>query len=133
MLQQFLRLRLAAEMQGGAAKGLMEALRAQLAAGQAVEVAGYRLAPALAAGLEAATLAPPATHRAHAAWLEVSTREDTTLLPASAAAVARWQQAGQRLTANVVQGPAFWQAAEIEEAPALIGATVAALHETVAA
>jgi exosortase A-associated hydrolase 2 len=133
VLQQFLRMRLAAGMQSGAAKRSMESLRAQLAGGDAIEVAGYRLAPALAAGLAAATLGPPATHQAHVAWLEVSTREDTTLLPASAAAVEHWQQADQRITAGIVQGPAFWQTAEIEEAPALISATVAALAEPVAA
>lgn len=130
VLQQLLRLRLAAEMEGSGARGLMASLRTDLAAGEAVDVAGYRIAPALAAGLEAATLAPPVSYRTHVAWLEVSSRADTPLLPASTAAVARWQEAGHRSTAEVVQGPAFWQTAEIEEAPELIGTTVAALGET---
>src|SRR5262249_34943879 len=47
-LQQFLRLKLAAEMAGGAGKGLMEQLKAELTAGRPVEVAGYRLGASLA-------------------------------------------------------------------------------------
>jgi exosortase A-associated hydrolase 2 len=133
VLQQFLRLKLAAEMQGGAAKGLMEQLRAQLAAGEAVDVAGYRLSPALAAGLESATIMPPAQPQSRVTWLEVSTREDATLLPASTVAVAGWRNAGHQVTTQVIQGPAFWQTAEIEESPTLIAATVGVMSETVTA
>ena len=132
LLQQFLRLKVAADMLDGQAKGAMDALRAQLAAGETVEIAGYGLNPALASGLETATLSPPIQTR-QVAWLEVSPREDLALLPASAAMVQRWQQAGCTVTAQVVQGPAFWQTSEIEEAPALIDATLAALADSVAA
>lgn len=62
-LQQFLRLSLAADMlegrAGGEAKGSSEALLAQLESGRAIEVAGYRLAPGLARGLMASSLAQP--------------------------------------------------------------------------
>ena len=132
LLQQFLRLKVAGDMLGGQAKGAMDTLRAQLAAGEPVEVAGYRLAPALARGLESAALeAGPAIGQV--AWLELSTRADAALLPASAATLQRWQQAGRAVTAQVVQGPAFWQTTEIEEAPALIDATLAAVAEAVTA
>ncbi|MDP1693701.1 MAG: hydrolase 2, exosortase A system-associated [Burkholderiaceae bacterium] len=133
VLQQFLRLRLATEMQGASAKALMESLRSQLMAGEAVEVAGYRLSPALAAGLERASLLPPVTP-ARVTWLEVSTRDAAALLPASATAIGRWQQAGCHVHAAVAQGPSFWQTTEIEEAPALIDATLAAacLEEAIA-
>ena len=132
LLQQFLRLKLAGDMLSGQAKGAMDKLRSQLAAGEAVEIAGYALAPALASGLESATLnATPVPGQV--AWLEVSTREDVTLLPASEVVIERWQRAGPELTTHVVQGPAFWQTSEIEEAPALIDATLAALAETAAA
>ncbi|MBB3193496.1 hydrolase 2, exosortase A system-associated [Roseateles terrae] len=59
-LQQFLRLKVAADLVGGQAKGAMQALRSQLDQGQPVEIAGYQLSPALAAGLEQAQLKPPA-------------------------------------------------------------------------
>lgn len=56
-LQQFLRLSLAANMlDGGRASGSTEALRAQLTAGQCVEVAGYSISPELAHGLATAEL-----------------------------------------------------------------------------
>jgi exosortase A-associated hydrolase 2 len=132
MLQQFLRLKLAAGMQGGAGSGLMDAIRAQLAAGETIEVAGYLLRAALAAGLEHAVLTPTA-RTGRVIWLEVSPRADAPLLPASAATVLRWQQAGFTVGATMVRGPAFWQTAEIEEAPALLDATLAGSTQGIAA
>lgn len=125
-LQQFLRLKLAAEMAGGASKGLMEQMKSELAAGRAVEVAGYRLGAALAAGLDSARLAPAGTP-GRVEWLELSTREDATLMPASEQAVQAWQQAGWAVRAQVVAGPGFWATSEIELAPALVTRTVEAL------
>lgn len=125
VVQQFLRLKLASQMQQGAPKGLTDALQRELAAGQAVEVAGYRLGPALAAGLGAATL-DPLPGVAAMAWLEVTTREPAALLPAGAALIERWRAAGTPVFEQAVSGPPFWQTLEIEDAPALVPATVAA-------
>ena len=63
-------------------------------------------------------------------WLELSTREDASFSPASAKTIAQWQQAGIDVRSHIVNGPAFWQTTEIEEAPALIAATMAALAST---
>lgn len=126
VLQQFLRLKLAAEMAGGASKGLMEQMKAELAAGREVEVAGYRLGAALASGLEAAKLSPAGTP-GRVEWLELSTREDATLTPVSEQAIKSWQDAGWTVRSQIVQGPSFWSTAEIELAPALITRTVEAL------
>ncbi len=125
-LQQFLRLKLAAEMAGGASKGLMEQLKAELAAGRPVEIAGYALSAALASGLEAAKLAPMG-QAGRVEWLELSTREDATLTPVSGQAIKSWQDAGWAVQPRLVQGPSFWATTEIELAPALIAATVEAL------
>lgn len=125
-LQQFLRLKLAAEMASGASKGLMEQLKGELAGGRAVEIAGYPLGSALASGLEAAKLAPAGTPR-RVEWLEVSTREDAVLTPASEQAIKSWGDAGWAVRSRIVPGPGFWATAEIELAPALIQATVEAL------
>lgn len=125
-LQQFLRLKLAAEMSGGGSKGLMEALKAELAAGRPVKIAGYRLGSSLAAGLESSKLAPTGAP-ARVEWLELSTREDATLTPVSEQAIKAWQEAGWQVRARLVQGPGFWATSEIELAPALIAATVEAL------
>lgn len=139
VLQQFLRLKAAAAGLGGAdaagaaeatgaagAKAAIEAARRGLAAGQVQHIAGYPLSPALAQGLEAASLTPP-PGAAQVLWLEVSNRPEATLLPASAQAVQSWQAAGHRVHTQVVPGPAFWQTQEIEDAPALLAATTGAL------
>lgn len=69
-LQQFLRLSLAADMLEGKERGGTEALLAQLEAGTQVEVAGYTLSPALAAGLAASTLQHP-QQRQHMHCIEI--------------------------------------------------------------
>lgn len=131
LLQQFLRLRLAGDMLDGKARGLMEAMKADLAAGKHVEVAGYQLSAAMAQGLESARLAPsPGVKRL--LWLEVSPREDATLAPASAAPLKAFAEAGCTTRSAVVRGPAFWQSTEIEAAPELIATTLAWLAEEAA-
>lgn len=125
-LQQFLRLKLAAELASGASKGLMDAMKTELAAGRPVEIAGYRLASALASGLEAAKLAPTGTP-GRVEWLELSTREDAVLTPVSEQAIKAWQDAGWAVRSQIVPGPGFWATSEIELAPALVSRTVEAL------
>lgn len=130
LLQQFLRLKAAAQLADGGGKAILDAARADLAAGRPVEVAGYRLPAALAQSLEAATLAPPIPEAqpGRLVWLEVSVQVEPTLAPAAQAAWPRWQAAGWQVQGHAVQGPAFWQTTEIEDAPALLAATVAALQ-----
>jgi len=125
-LQQFLRLKAAAEMLDGGSKGVIASLKLELSAGRPVEVAGYRLHAAMAAGLEAATLAPP-RHTARVVWLEVALGEAPELLPASRLALERWRKAGWAVDAATVPGPAFWQTTEIEDAPALVERSLQAL------
>lgn len=126
VLQQFLRLKLAAELQASGGRGVTEALRKALAAGLSVEIAGYTLQPGLAHGMEAATLSPPPDPR-RCVWLEVASAPGGDLLPASAQTATRWLNAGWAVERAVVAGPAFWQTTEIDDAPALIAATTAAL------
>lgn len=125
-LQQFLRLRLAAEMLGNDSKGVMERLRNELRQGDSVEIAGYLLSPALASGLEKAELLLP--HRSgRVEWIEISSKTDGSLSPAAAARLTQWQAAGQSARGASVNGPAFWQTAEISECPALISASILAI------
>jgi len=131
VLQQFLRLKLAAEIQGGPGKGVVDALRARIAAGETIEVAGYLLSADLATGIETAILEPP-SNASRIVWLEVSGRADATLLPMSAAKIGRWSAADFHVDAAVVHGPAFWNSVEIEEAPALIDATLEAMSASAA-
>ncbi len=127
--QQFLRLKMASELQGGQAKAVMEALRASLDAGQSVEVAGYGISAPLAKGLETAKLFMPEQSR-RLIWLEVSNREDAALMPASETVLGEWATAGCEVHSEIVRGPAFWQTTEIEDAPRLIDATLAAMLQT---
>jgi exosortase A-associated hydrolase 2 len=122
VLQQFLRLKAAADLAGGG-KGVVEGLKKTLSEGRSVEVAGYELNPALAQPLADATLTcPPTTQRV--LWLETSTRAEASLLPASRTTVDRWQAtAGVHVQTRVATGPAFWQTTEIEDAPDLVAAT----------
>lgn len=131
MLQQFLRLKVAGDMLGGNAKASTELLRHTLARGEPVEIAGYLLDAELARGLDEAGLVPPlavATAR-RLVWLEVSTRPQTSVGVASAQVLAQWQHMGWQVDSEVLVGPAFWQTTEIEDAPALVDATVAALAQ----
>jgi len=127
--QQFARLKAAGEMLSGNAKGVAEVLRQQLAEGLSVEVAGYRISPALAGGMERAVLDPPTSlvPDARLVWLDISTRVDPTLSPAAQRSIERWEQAGFQVHGRCVQGPSFWQTTEIEDAPALLRATMSSI------
>lgn len=129
LLQQFLRLKVAADMLDGRSKGVMNALRQQLASGSAVEVAGYAISPALAAGLEGATLTPPAC-RGRVEWIDVTPRNDAMWSPATERSVTAWRDAGFEVHHQMVVGPEFWQTTEIEDAPALLDTSAARLLGT---
>jgi uncharacterized protein len=130
-LTQFLRLKAAEEMiaQSGE-RGVTSRLRDQLAAGTAVEVAGYPLGSALAQGIDAAEFTLPPDYRGRIVWLETGSAELPEISPVSQQLVASLAAAGQRIAARAVPGPAFWQSVEIEENPALANATVDALTAT---
>jgi len=131
VLQQFLRLKVASELANGNTKGIMNSVRSALAQGSLVEIAGYRLNPGLAHRLEEARLDPPSTSWTSATrleWFELSARPDAILSPMGGKVLALWKESGHvAVRSHVVQGPAFWQTTEIEDAPNLIEATVAAM------
>ncbi|MBB4844153.1 exosortase A-associated hydrolase 2 [Paucibacter oligotrophus] len=129
LLQQFLRLKLAGSLLEGNAAAAMEALKAQMAAGEVVEIAGYGLSPALAAGLEKTVLTPPAGGSGRALFFELASQQGEEVSPALASSAQRWQAAGLRVQARRIQGPSFWQTSEIEDAPALLSASLQALLE----
>ncbi len=124
-LQQFLRLAVVSEALGGES-AVRDSARQRLARGEPVDIAGYTVAPALASGLEAAQL-QPARNGARTVWIELSTRPDAEPLPASKTVLADWRARGCRVDAMVVNGPSFWQTTEIEDAPALIDASLSLL------
>lgn len=128
-LTQFLRLKAAGEMLAEAdAKASMESIRADLKAGQAVDVAGYRLSPALALGLEGASLAVPNPCSMPVVAFEVGPPEREDVSPALRILIERWVAAGVPAQAATVVGPAFWQTQEIAVCPALVDASLRALE-----
>ena len=141
---QFLRIRLAAEMNQASRARTTNELRQMSARGEIVEVSGYEIGPTLAAELDALTFAAPALPRSlNIEWFEVqasgteegpegaegaergvnSVKGGAELLPASAAAVAMLKKSGAAVEAATVAGPAFWHVHERELAPELIEAT----------
>jgi hypothetical protein len=117
--QQFMRLKAAAALGSGNGKDVLDGLRQQLGAGDNVEIAGYSISPRMAEGLAAAELLSGAGQGGRVAWLEMSARPSGEISPISL----------QRIVdARAVNGPAFWQTSEIEEAPALIEATLGVMR-----
>lgn len=127
LLQQFLRLKLAGSLLEGNGAAVLDATKAQMAAGEVVEIAGYGLSPALAAGLEKSTLTPPVGKTGRALFLELASQSGDEVSPALSLAAQRWQDAGLQVQAQRVQGPSFWQTSEIEDAPALLQAGLQAM------
>ena len=126
-VQQFLRLRAAAEMLAGQGKGTTDALRQSLREGHSVAIAGYTVARGLIDGLESASLAAVAVDRA-VVWLEIG-EAGAAPAPASQRVIEAWRKTGARVLARVVPGPMFWQTTEIEDAPALWRATDEAMAQ----
>jgi exosortase A-associated hydrolase 1/exosortase A-associated hydrolase 2 len=130
-MTQFLRLRLAGDLlqdKGQEKGGGTEALRTTLRAGDSLEVAGYRLAPALALAIDAldgSKLAPGCPVH----WCELTAAADRPLPPAAARVAAAWREQGTKVDVHLAQGPQFWATPEIEEAPALVETTAALWEE----
>jgi exosortase A-associated hydrolase 2 len=123
-LTQFLRMRVAAELlQDGAGNGGTKALRQQLAQGRPLEIAGYELAPQLAAaieGLDASVLAP---RGCRIDWFELTAAAGRPLPPAASAVAANWRAQRIDFGVQLVHGEPFWSTPEITECAALLGAT----------
>jgi exosortase A-associated hydrolase 2 len=119
-LNQFLRLRMASEMMAGG-KESVKGLRESLASGEALEVAGYTLSPALAQPLAGARLIPSACP---VDWFEVVMDQNAALSPAGRRVVDAWQADGVRVSVTTVPGEPFWNTQEIREVPGLLDASL---------
>jgi exosortase A-associated hydrolase 2 len=130
---QFLRLKAAADMlEDAQARGTVAGLRAELAAGRRVEVAGYTIQPDLAHAIESSTLALPERYVSPVGVVEAASAESDEVSPALGMLVATCRGQGVHVDARQVAGPSFWQTIEIETAPAMISWSVEWL-ETVSA
>jgi exosortase A-associated hydrolase 2 len=123
-LTQFLRMRVATEAMSGGDRTTTHELRAALKQGTTVEIAGYDLAPRLAADIDAMKLQALAPDGAPVYWLEVAPEASAVLAPPSQRVVQAWAERGVDVTARIVTGPPFWSAVEIVDAPELFTATL---------
>lgn len=124
-LQQFLRLHAGGRIVGAAAEGPSPLGR--LRAGECVELGGYELGPALARGMERATLALPASFRGRIAWFDVQADATASPGPATQKVLESLRARALSVDHAVVAGPPFWQTVEIEECEALLQVSLAGL------
>ena len=125
-LTQFLRLKVANQMlAGGVGQGGTGALKETLAAGRCLEIAGYDLAPVLAAAIERLSLSALAPERGAVHWFEVAAQPASPLSPAGQRVVDAWRSRGATVDARTVAGEPFWATVEIAVCPELLEATTA--------
>jgi exosortase A-associated hydrolase 2 len=130
-LTQFLRTKLASDVLAGAEllKAGTKEMRAALDCGERLEVAGYEIAPDLAASidrLDAATLTVP---NCPVHWFELISEPGRPMPPAAARVASGWQRHGADVNVHLVPGPAFWATQEITECPGLLASTMSIIEE----
>jgi exosortase A-associated hydrolase 2 len=127
-LTQFLRLRVAASMTDTAGKETVAILRGRLLAGESVEVAGYELAPALAAQIDRVRLADAlGLQLGQLTWMELVRGDDGRLPGASQLAVDACVTAGLRVETAAIVGVPFWTSTEVVRNQELVARTIPAL------
>lgn len=128
MLNQFLRIRVAAALTGNAEKESTKDLRAMWQAGDAVEVAGYEIAPALAAGLDPLRLTDMVPGiSVPVIWVETGSKERGPS-PANQRIIDAWAENGVNIRTCLCPGDPFWTIQETTTAPAMIDVTIDALQ-----
>jgi exosortase A-associated hydrolase 2 len=128
-MNQFLRLRLAADLMRPGEKLSTADLRARLEAGDSVEVAGYTLNPRLVAGIDALhmeRMCAPGMPRLD--WLEVVPNAERSIAAHSRKLIEQCTAHGVELHVRTVTGESFWNTPEITAVPALLDATTASLE-----
>jgi exosortase A-associated hydrolase 2 len=128
-LTQFLRLRIANDMlaEGKEKGGGTQALRDASRAGEMLEVAGYDLAPELAASIDALDAASLLATDCPVHWFEAVQADGRPMSPAGAKVIAAWENHGVEAQVHLVTCPPFWATQEVTECAPLIAATSAVL------
>lgn len=135
-MTQFLRLRLAADLvtdvaatEGDKERLTVSGLRAQLARGETVEVAGYRLGKTWVEDIDGLKLSDYSLpEQTPVYWFEVSSQQQPQISVASTRVIEHWREQGIELHSEVVSGAAFWATQEIAVVPALLTATGAKIE-----
>ena len=126
-LNQFLRLRLANEILSADA-GIEKTagtntMRISLKAGNTLEVAGYELAPDLAAAIDSLRAAELIVTKLPIHWFEIVSEPGRPMTPAGAKVVTAWKQEKVDLHLHLVPCLPFWATQEIAECAELVSAT----------
>lgn len=134
-LNQFMRVKIAAQMDRADLPKLTTAqMRQDWSEGRSVEIAGYEIHPALAQGIEAASLAAqPVAAGTQVLWLEQATGEQPELSPSSRKVLEQWPGAQARVDTALFEGPPFWQVHERAVAPDAVRRTTDWLQQQLAA
>ena len=91
-------------------------------------MAGYEIDPALASALDTLRLADiPPQNGAPVIWVETGS-EDRGPSPASQRVIDAWVEKGVSVETRLCRGDPFWTIQETTVAPAIIEATLEALH-----
>lgn len=124
-LNQYLRLRIASQLVKDTERETTDTIRARLAAGEVLEVAGYPLTGGLADSLAARRLDSLLAH-AHQriAWAEVVAKPGQPLALPSRKLLDQLQAAGTQVVSEAVSCPMVWQVHERVDAPELSVATL---------
>ncbi len=122
MLNQFLRVRVAAGMMGSGERETTGSLRERFEAGESVEIAGYEITPGLARDLDAKELSP-IVPPVPVHWLEIASDPGRPVSPGANRVIENWREAGCDVDAETVAGEPFWNLQETTLAPALIERT----------
>jgi exosortase A-associated hydrolase 1/exosortase A-associated hydrolase 2 len=124
---QFLRIRIAAELEESGGVKTTGELRQVAASGGVIEVSGYRISSELARSLDEVRLPQQPKSSASISWFEVLAAADSTVPRASVTLTDKYRAAGVTVQFETVVGPAFWQLYERFVATDLLPATTRAL------
>jgi exosortase A-associated hydrolase 1/exosortase A-associated hydrolase 2 len=123
-LTQFLRIRVAAELEQSVGVKSTDELRRRSSAGEAVEVSGYPLNPELVRELDELQLPAAAPlGGVRLGWLDVAPSAEVPSNPVHQKLLAAYAAGGVHASFGRVVGPSFWQLHERAEVPELIDAT----------
>jgi exosortase A-associated hydrolase 2 len=130
VLQQFLRLHAGARVVGAPeARDDNQSPARLLKEGQTVEVGGYEISPALATGLQRASLDLPDGHTGRVLWLEVSAQQPPAAPPPARELAQRLRERGVSVHQEAIGGPQFWQTQEIEDNELLLERSLALVQD----
>jgi exosortase A-associated hydrolase 2 len=129
LLREFLRLKVVSRMMNPSSgeRVSIEHLLAQLAEGNAIDIAGYALSAPLAFGLDAATCDLNSLP-GRIACIEISATASGALSRGALDRAEGWRKKGHEVQTRAIAGVPFWQTPEISECPALIENTIALLE-----